>query len=282
MRPIIIGVAGGTGSGKTTVVKEIVRHFSRDQVALIQHDSYYRDRSHLSMEERAALNYDHPDALEIHSIKEMTFNNIKQQNRNGLLWLDYNVDGLKTGWFSSAGFHLIATEQREGDRFIAVVMGAKSEAERENAALQLLNYGFRNYKTLEIFTPGKSLAVTSVWKGKKGEVSLGAEQSPFITILRENQGDIEIEKKFPSSIFAPIEQNQELGNLKILVNGSPVKNIPLVALESVEQSGFLKRSMHTIVLSFIHPPYWGIIVISLPLIFLLLFSLQRVRSKKRV
>ena len=63
-RPGIVGVAGGTGSGKTTIVREILRGLDPDSVLVIQHDSYYKDRSHLPREERADVNYDHPDALE--------------------------------------------------------------------------------------------------------------------------------------------------------------------------------------------------------------------------
>jgi D-alanyl-D-alanine carboxypeptidase (penicillin-binding protein 5/6) len=102
--------------------------------------------------------------LKIHEIKELTFNDITQLNRNRLLWLDYGVDGLLTGWISDTGYHIIATAYQNSDRFIAVVMGASTKAQRENIALKLLNYGYKNFKTFKL-SQENIRARVSVWKG---------------------------------------------------------------------------------------------------------------------
>ncbi len=229
-----------------------------------------------------AYNYlmHHPEALRIHSIKEMTFNNITQRNRNGLLWLNNGVDGLKTGWFSSAGFHIVATAARENDRFIAVVMGAKSERQRENIAMQLLNYGFRNFTTQQIIENGEAVASVSVWKGRSGSVPIGTDGPVFVTVPRESSKAIIVEKEFEKSLFAPLEQGQRTGILRIKVNGRTVKTKDLVALETVGRAGPFKRMSHGIVLLFIFPPYWGVFAVLAVVVVAVLCRFFISRSKK--
>lgn len=215
----------------------------------------------------------HPDVLKYHSIKKMTYNNITQSNRNGLLWLDYGVDGLKTGWFSDAGFHIIATAQKDGDRFIAVVMGSSSERARENSALKLLNFGFRNYKTVEVITAGRPMADVSVWKGKKGDLALGIQKNAFITVPREATGEVQIQKQYPDKIFAPVQKGQQIGSVRVLVNDRKMSEYDLVALEPVDKAGFFKLILHQFFLLMILPPYWGGILL-LALIILVLVSIK--------
>ncbi len=148
---------------------------------------------------------DHPEALKIHSIRKFTFGGITQHNRNGLLWLDEGVDGLKTGWIdNTAGFHLVATAKRDDQRFIAVVMGAKDQRTRENEAFKLLNYGFKNFSTVKMFDENEVIEKVSVWKGKSNHVYLITDKPGIVTIpLREEQIPSLI-KKIPKRIIAPI------------------------------------------------------------------------------
>ncbi len=222
---------------------------------------------------------DHPGALKNHSSKEMTFNNITQKNRNGLLWVDDSVDGLKTGWFSSAGYHIVTTAFRNGDRFISVVMGAKGETQRENAALKLLNYAFRNFKTIKI-SDEKTRAETDVWYGTRGKVLLGTSQEIYITIPIDKKGELYVEKQFPEKIYAPIQKAQEIGHVRIMVEGEVLKNVPLVSLESIEPAGFVKKILHGITLFFILPPYMGIMIIFLFLMILVFVRIVISRKKK--
>ena len=223
----------------------------------------------------------HPDALKYHSIKKMTFNNISQPNRNGLLWLDYGVDGLKTGWFSKAGFHIVATAQRDGDRFTALVLGSNSERERENIAMKLLNYGFRNFNTIEFVTAEKKIATVSVWKGSAPELSLGIPENALLTVAREMKGEVQIRKQFPDRIYAPVEKGQKIGEVKLLLNNQEVKCYPLVALHDIKEAGFFKRLMHKTALIFMLPPYWGFLVLGLFLLVMLVSikSVLKVRGK---
>lgn len=246
----------------------------------LPHDEQYTTARDMAL---LAYHYmrNHPEVLKFHNIKEMTFNKITQRNRNGLLWLDYGVDGLKTGWLSSAGFHIIATAYRDGDRFIAVVMGDKGETQRENTALKLLNYGFRNFKTIQVFPAEKPLAKVSIWKGTEGEASLGVSHAVFITIPRDDKGDVYIEKDFPEKIFAPVAKNHKVGQLRIIVDSKLLKTFPLVSLESIERAGFLKRIVHGIILFFILPPYWGTAIVLLSFIIFLFVYVVALKNRKR-
>jgi len=223
----------------------------------------------------------HPDVLKYHSIKKMTYNNISQSNRNGLLWQDVGVDGLKTGWFTKAGFHIIATAQKNGDRFIAVVLGSTGERARENSALKLLNYGFRNFKTVEVIAAGRGIAEMSVWKGKKGKALLGIRQNAFITVPRDATGEVQIQKHFPDKFYAPIRENQAVGTVSILLNGQKLSEYPLVSLASIEKAGFFKSMTHHVVLLIIQPPYWGgLVFLGVVVIVLICFkSAMRLKGK---
>jgi len=223
----------------------------------------------------------HPEVLKYHSIKKMTFNKITQPNRNGLLWLDYGVDGLKTGWFSKAGFHIVATAQKGDDRFVAVVMGSKGERERENIALKMLNYGFRNFNTVKVINADEKIAEMPVWKGDASELQLGTVKTASVTVPREAKGDIQINKEFPDRIYAPVEKGQKIGEVKVLLNGLEIETYPLVALNEIKKAGFFKLMYHNLLLLFILPPYLGGIALVLILVFILILvrSAMRVRGK---
>ena len=223
----------------------------------------------------------HPEVLKYHSIKKMTFNKITQPNRNGLLWLDYGVDGLKTGWFSKAGFHIVATAQKGDDRFVAVVMGSKGERERENIALKMLNYGFRNFNTVKVINADEKIAEMPVWKGDASELQLGTIKTASVTVPREAKGNIQINKEFPDRIYAPVEKGQKIGEVKVLLNGLEIETYPLVALNEIKKAGFFKLMYHNLLLLLILPPYLGGIALVLILVFVLILvkSAMRVRGK---
>jgi len=230
------------------------------------------DGQYTTARDMATLAYNylkaHPHATEIHSLKEFTFNKITQQNRNKLLWRNPSVDGLKTGWIRESGYHLIATAHKENDRCIAAVMGAKNHTLREEEALKLLNYGFRNFKTTELVQKGSPVAAVPVWNGIEGEVSLAAVESSFVTVPRDQAGAAQIQQDLPAGVFAPVAQGQKIGALKIMVDGKPYAEIPLAALAAVDKTGFAKQVLQTIGRSFITAPYWGVIAVVLIIILL--------------
>ena len=190
----------------------------------------------------------HPQAIKYHQLKEFTHENIRQKNRNGLLWRDPTVDGLKTGHTENAGYHLLATAKRDDQRFIAVVMGAKSEAIREREALRLLNYGFRNFASVSLFKQGDVLVKLPVWKGTVGEVELAASEPGIVTLPIDLQADISWQARTPERLFAPITSGQSIGEAVIATKEKVFKTVPLVAVQNVPLGGFFREAFDSAVL----------------------------------
>jgi D-alanyl-D-alanine carboxypeptidase (penicillin-binding protein 5/6) len=188
---------------------------------------------------------EHPQAIKYHQLKDFTHENIRQKNRNGLLRRDPTVDGLKTGHTENAGYHLLATAKRGDQRFIAVVMGAKSEAIREREALRLLNYGFRNFASVSLFKQGDVLLRLPVWKGTVGEVELAASEPGIVTLPIDLQADISWQARTPERLFAPIERGQSIGEAVIATKEKVFKTVPLVAVQDVPLAGFFRQVFHS-------------------------------------
>ena len=221
----------------------------------------------------------HPEALAMHSLKEFTFSGITQHNRNGLLWLNEGVDGLKTGWIDNGtGFHLVATAKRQSQRFVAVVMGAPHQRTRENEALKLLNYGFKNFSTLTVCNPDTPVETVTVWKGNANHVSLVPAEPGIVTVPTGEEQAIALIKKTPERISAPLSRGEQIGELEITLQGEPLKNIALVAQDEVTPANLIKRLFHTAVLSCIIPPYWGWIAVVLLLLLVVFAGLMMRRG----
>jgi D-alanyl-D-alanine carboxypeptidase (penicillin-binding protein 5/6) len=188
---------------------------------------------------------EHPQAIKYHQLKDFTHENIRQKNRNGLLRRDPTVDGLKTGHTENAGYHLLATAKRGDQRFIAVVMGAKSEAIREREALRLLNYGFRNFASVSLFKQGDVLLRLPVWKGTVGEVELAASEPGIVTLPIDLQADISWQARTPERLFAPIERGQSIGEAVIATKEKVFKTLALVAVQDVPLAGFFRQVFHS-------------------------------------
>jgi D-alanyl-D-alanine carboxypeptidase (penicillin-binding protein 5/6) len=190
----------------------------------------------------------HPEALHYHKLKEFTSEGISQLNRNRLLWRDPSIDGLKTGYISKAGYHLLATAQREDQRFIAVVMGAKNPRVREREALRLLNYGFRNYTSVMLFEKGKLLLQLPVWKGKAGQIGLTAAESGVVAVPISKEKEVSWHTETPEKLFAPVKKGQSIGQAIISYKKKVLRRIPLHADQEILQAGLVKRTLHTLAL----------------------------------
>lgn len=194
---------------------------------------------------------DHPDYYGIYSEKTFKYNGIDQPNRNRLLWRDATVDGLKTGHTNEAGYCLVASAKKDGMRLISVVLGTRSEEARARETQKLLNYGFRYFETMSLYEAGAELTRNRVWKGEQDQVSLGVLEDIVITVPRGSRKQVEAKLEVDNIIEAPIEQGQELGVLKIILNGETLVEQPLVALKPIEESGFFARLWDAIKLFFI-------------------------------
>lgn len=193
--------------------------------------------------------YDHPEDYKLYAEKEFFYNGIRQPNRNLLLWRDSSVDGIKTGHTEEAGFCLVASAKREGMRLIAVVMGTRSEEARAAETLKLLTYGFRFYETVRSYAAGDVLAEPEIWFGSTPTVKLGLEKDLMLTIPRGTQQDVKAELDYkPLELKAPIAKGQHLGLVRVKVKENIISETPLVALEPVDEAGFIKKIWHHVLL----------------------------------
>jgi len=194
---------------------------------------------------------DHPNFYPYYSIRQYTYNNIKQDNRNMLLGRDPTVDGMKTGYTEAAGYCLVASAVRElpngKRRLLSVVMGTSSRDARASESQKLLNWGWMAWDPIRLFDAGKALATVPVWKGTQPEARLGAAEAVVVTVPK-GEGDkmkTSIERTDP--LVAPLTKGQRVGTLKVVTaGGSPVANVPLVVLEPVELAGIFGRAWDAI------------------------------------
>lgn len=177
--------------------------------------------------------HDHPRALEFHSIPEYTYRGIKQRNWNPLLNRGKGVDGLKTGYLRTAGYHILFSAKKDTQRLIGVVMGAKTSENRDNDALKLIGYGFKNFSTHTLVVEGEVVAKVQVPGGDPPEVGLSATQGLVVTAAKDMEQSIPLRKEIPSSANPPISKGDVLGKLVLEGEGFPRKEIDLLATHDV-------------------------------------------------
>jgi len=190
---------------------------------------------------------DFPDFYTLYSIRQFTYNRIKQDNRNLLLGRDPTVDGMKTGFTEAAGYCLVASAVREMPngkrRLVSVVLGTASREARAGESQKLLNWGFQAWDAIRLFEAGKPIAIVPVWKGKLAEAQLGAPGALFVSVPK-GEGDrlkTQIERTDP--LLAPLAQGQQVGQIKVsTAGGTPVATVPLVVMQPVELAGIVSRT----------------------------------------
>ena len=201
------------------------------------HFSSAKDLANLT---KALIN-NFPDHYATYKEKEYTYSDIRQLNRNKLLWRDDSVDGVKTGHTESAGYCLISSAKRNEMRLIAVVAGSPSENERLTSSQRLLEYGFRFFATQKLITKDTEITTAKVWGGKIDEVSLGTNEDILLTLPRSDFKNIKANYKFNNNIQAPISKGDVVGDIEFISNNRVVFSAPLFAIESVEAKGFFGR-----------------------------------------
>jgi D-alanyl-D-alanine carboxypeptidase (penicillin-binding protein 5/6) len=189
-----------------------------------------------------ALIRDVPHEYAIYSEKEFTFNDIKQYNRNGLLWdKSLNVDGVKTGHTSDAGYSLVTSATQDDMRLISVVMGTDSERARKEENKKLLKYGFRFFETITPYKAGASFVTQRIFMGDKDTVDLGILQDTPITIPRGQSKKLEANFKLDKNLQAPLAKGEVVGTLYLQIEGQDVAEYPLVTLQEVNEGGIFDR-----------------------------------------
>jgi D-alanyl-D-alanine carboxypeptidase (penicillin-binding protein 5/6) len=193
---------------------------------------------------------DYPDYYRWYAQKEFTWNGITQPNRNGLLWRDPSVDGVKTGHTETAGYCLIAASKRDGMRLVSVVLGADSMKAREDASAALLNYGYNFFETKRAYAAGQPLTSVRVWKGAAPEVGLALKRDLFVTGQRGHAGSVKAEFELPERLIAPLSTATAVGKVNVLVDGAMVATYDLYPAVDVPAGGFFRRMVDSIRLWF--------------------------------
>ncbi|MEJ2132721.1 MAG: D-alanyl-D-alanine carboxypeptidase [Gammaproteobacteria bacterium] len=213
------------------------------------HDNHYSSARDLAELSRHLIK-DFPEHYEIYHEKYFTYNDIRQPNRNNLLWRDKTVDGIKTGHTEEAGFCLIASAKRDGMRLISVVMGTDSEESRARESEKLLSYGFRFFRTHHLFEAEQVLETADVWYGDDDSVGLGVEEDVVLTIPRGEYDNLQAVIDVDQVIEAPLERGAVVGQLRVMLGEETLSQAPLVALNAVAEGNIFKRVWHGIYLFF--------------------------------
>lgn len=198
-----------------------------------------------------AIIADHPEHYSIYSEKYFEYNDIRQPNRNQLLWQDTSIDGLKTGHTEEAQYCLVASGEKNGMRLISVVMGARSERARSSESTKLLSWGFRYYVTHQLYTDGQVLTTEKLWKANQPEVDLGVSEDLYLTIPRGAEDLLDANMSIDTFLQAPLELDQQVGQIQVRYQGQNILEAPLVVASEVEKAGFLSRVWDSIMLFFL-------------------------------
>ena len=211
-----------------------------------QHYSTAADMAKLAV----AVIRDYPEYYPLYSQKEFRYNNITQPNRNRLLWTDPYVDGMKTGHTDAAGWCLVASSLRGDRRVLAVVLGANSDAARAAEAQKLLNWGFQAFDTVQLYQSGKQVTTLRVWKGAAPEVPAGFLADRYLTLPKGKAAKLTLTMQAEEPLVAPIARAQRVGTVKVSLEGKPLAEFPMIALEDVPPASLFGRAWDTVRLWF--------------------------------
>ncbi len=211
-----------------------------------KHFSTARDLATLT----AALIRDFPAQYKYYSMKEFRYNNITQQNRNRLLWLDPTVDGVKTGFTDGAGYCLIASAARGPRRMLSVVLGTNSDSLRAQESQRLLNYGFQLFDSVRVYAKGTAISTLKVWKGSDSKLSVGVPADLVVSVPRGMNDKVKAEFLGKEPLVAPVAAGQRVGSIRVLLENRILGEYPVVALNEVAVAGLLGRAWDTLWLWF--------------------------------
>ena len=193
---------------------------------------------------------DYPEFYPLYSQKEFRYNNITQPNRNRLLWSDPYVDGMKTGHTEAAGWCLVASAKRGERRLVSVVLGASSDRARAAESQKLLNFGFQAFDTVALYQSGRPVSTLKVWKGAEREVNAGFLADRYVTLPHGRAGDLKLTLEAMEPIVAPVSRGQRVGVVRVALDGKPIAEFPLIALDEVGLANVFVRAWDSVRLWF--------------------------------
>jgi D-alanyl-D-alanine carboxypeptidase (penicillin-binding protein 5/6) len=245
---------GGTEGAFVQLMNEYARHLGManthfDDSSGLPSPTHYTTAHDLSLL-ASALVRDFPEYYPWFSIREFVWNNIKQENRNGLLERDASVDGMKTGHTDSAGYCLVTSAKRQDMRLVAVVLGSNSIKGREDASAALVNYGFTFFESVNVKRRGTAVLKPRVYKAAEEFYSVGTAADINIVVPRGQAGSIMTTATVQHRLIAPISSSTQVGELQVVVNGKPGTSVPLYPIGDVPEGGIWSRLSDTVLLWF--------------------------------
>ena len=189
----------------------------------------------------AAIVRDYPQHYALFGLREYTFNKVIQANRNRLLWLDPYADGMKTGHTEAAGYCLVGSAKRDNRRLISVLFGADSDRLRASESQALLNFGFQYFDAVRLYQKNQPVTRLRIWKGTESHIEVGFRRDLFLTIPKGTFSQLKATMVTNQPILAPVSGGQQLGVLKLTLDGQPFAEFPLVALDSVPLANVFSR-----------------------------------------
>ena len=193
---------------------------------------------------------DFPQDYTWYKQKWIKYNNIRQPNRNRLLWRDADVDGLKTGHTKAAGYCLISSAKRDDMRLISVVMGTPSDSSRTNDSQALINWGFRFYKTYKLFDANQAIQTPRVWLGQNKHIPVGLTKPFYVTIPNGSYNTLKAKVTLNKTLKAPIQKGEQVGQVQVTLGNKDVTQLPLLALQDDPKGGLWSRFFSHIALFF--------------------------------
>ena len=213
----------------------------------LPNDSLYTTAEDIALLSRSLIS-NFPDLYKLYSTKSFKFNDIKQYSRNKLLFIDDNVDGIKTGFTNAAGYCLASSAKRGDRRLVAVVMGAPTPDGRIQSSRTLLEYGFRFFETHKLFKKDTEISKARVYGGEKSEVKFGVNQDSSVTIPRRQKKNLKYQYVIDKQLTAPISQNETIGFMHVKLNEKIVQTYKLTALESVNEGSLYRRTVDSLLM----------------------------------
>ena len=243
---------GGTEDGFAQMMNAYAKklgmtHTHYDNSTGLPGATHYTTARDMAILARAMIR-DFPEYYKWYSMREFVWNNIRQQNRNGLLGRDPSVDGMKTGHTQSAGYCLATSAKRDGMRLVSAVFGTKSMRAREDASAALLNYGFTFYETVKVKGDGETVLAPRLYKGAEEHVAIGPRHDVFVTVPRGDAGLVKTTATATEPLIAPADPANAVGELAVSVGDEVVARVPLHPLKAVPEGGWWTRAIDGIAL----------------------------------
>lgn len=242
--------------------EEIFAHIMNEQAARLgmanthftnstglSHPDHYSTAHDLALLASAIIR-DFPEFYPLYSQREFTYNGITQSNRNRLLWLDPNVDGMKTGWTVAAGYCLITSAKREERRLISVVMGTATSNVRTKESQRLLNYGFQFFDTAHPYKKHQEITAIQIWKGAQNKLKVGLDRDIYFSLPKGQTDKLKAKMEYKQPLVAPIAQGQEVGVVRFSFGNQEIATYPLISLEAIDTASIFGRAWDSIQMLF--------------------------------